>query len=122
MREWRKIKRKYSFKCPICKRRILPPRSQDVNDFYLSPPEQIQRGLKLAHVRHKHTDYEEKLKQLQAEKDNALKELENEKAEVIRQFALKRKEIDDEFEKRLLKIRQECNKKAEDILCKLFNP
>jgi DNA anti-recombination protein RmuC len=106
--------------CPICKRKILPSRLQDVNDFYLSPPEEIQRGLKLAHVRHKHTDYEEILKQLQAEKDMALKELENEKAEAMRQFALRRKEIDDEFEKRVSKIRQECNKKTEDILRKLF--
>jgi vacuolar-type H+-ATPase subunit B/Vma2 len=120
MREWRKIKKKYSFKCPICKRRILPPRPQDVNDFYLSSSEEIQHGLKLAHVRHKHTDYEEKLKQFQAEKDRALKELEDEKAEAMRQFALRRKELDDEFERSFLKVRQECNKKAEDILRKLF--
>jgi len=120
MREWRKIKRKYSFKCPICKRKILPPHPQDVNDFYSSPPEQILHGLKLAHVRHEHTDYEEKLKQLQAEKDRALKQLEDEKAEVMRQLVLKRKELDDESEKRLLKVRQECNKKAEDILFSLF--
>ena len=94
----------------------MPPRPQDVNDFYLGPPDKIQYGLKLAHVRHKHTDYEEELKQLQAEKDKVLKELEIEKAEAIRQFALRRKEINDEFEKRYLNIRQECRKKAEDIL------
>ena len=107
---------KYSFKCPICKRKIVPPYPQGVNDFYLSPPEKILYGLKLAHVRHKHTNYEEQLKQLQTEKNGVLKELENQKAEAMRQFALRSKEIDDEFEKTVRDIRQKCNKKAENLL------
>lgn len=120
-RQWMLIKRRFSFKCSICEKRIYPKTTVKISD-YDGPQEKILYGLKLGHIRHEHTNYDQQLKQLQIKKENTLKQLEEEKAKIVQQFRLRKTKIEEEFELRRLKIKERCNNEAENLLKVINEP
>ena len=70
------------------------------------------RGLVLAHFRHRHTDYDQQLKQLDFMKNLVLEEIENETARIVRELRVKKRLVERRFEELRLKIREEYNRRA----------
>ncbi|WP_228375583.1 DUF2293 domain-containing protein [Saccharolobus islandicus] len=61
-RKWRKAN-ELVFYCPLCNKNIRPPRDSEIRELYikdLKDKDNSITGLIIAHLRHQHTDYDQK--------------------------------------------------------------
>jgi len=105
-----------SFVCPICKLKIKLQSSGNLDALSKMTPQESKRYLKLAHIRHKHTNYEKHLRSIMAWKKEMLTELEKKQAEVIKEFRLCAERINEKFSQARLELQEHYKEESKKML------
>jgi hypothetical protein len=115
----KKVRDKIEFFCPRCGKKIRALRGSEMFEACFSgqvSPEEARKVLMIAHYRHAHTNYDEKLSRLQAERYKSYLKFRNEGFDFETAWSLVNDENPDEGEAEDLKKAH--NKEAVELLKK----
>lgn len=106
----------YAFICPICEKRIIATPTQDLGISSRMTIKESAYLLKLAHIRHHHTNYNQHLQSIMIWKKIMLKELKEKKLEVLEEFKLCEDRINEKFASARLKLQKHYKEESKKML------